>query len=59
VSQLTRRIRGLLEESLPSVLVEGEISNFMRAASGHLYFNLKDDKAQIRCVMFRNAASSL
>ncbi len=59
VGQLTRRIRRLLEGELPHVAVEGEISNFNRAASGHVYFNLKDDAAQIRCVMFRNAAQAL
>ncbi|MCH7477438.1 MAG: exodeoxyribonuclease VII large subunit, partial [SAR324 cluster bacterium] len=59
VSQLTRRIRLLLEEALPTVSVEGEISNLKQAASGHLYFNLKDEDAQIRCVMFRTAAQSL
>ena len=59
VSQLTRRIRGLLEEEFAVVLVEGELSNVKAAASGHLYFNVKDESAQIRCVMFRAAASSL
>ncbi len=59
VTRLTRQVRALLEESLPSVTVEGEISNFRAAASGHLYFNLKDDGAQIRCVMFRGAAQGL
>ena len=59
VTQLTRRIRGLLEEGFASVLVEGELSNVKQAASGHLYFNLKDEGAQIRCVMFRTAAASL
>ncbi|MEE8435371.1 MAG: exodeoxyribonuclease VII large subunit [bacterium] len=59
VTQLTRRIRGLLEEGFASVLVEGELSNVKQAASGHLYFNLKDEGAQIRCVMFRAAAASL
>ena len=59
VTQLTRRIRGLLEESFAIVLVEGELSNVKAAASGHLYFNLKDSGAQIRCVMFRNAAAGL
>ena len=59
VSQLTRHIRGLLEESLPMAAVEGELSNVKRAASGHVYFNLKDEGAQIRCVMFRAAAASL
>ncbi|MBI3992901.1 MAG: exodeoxyribonuclease VII large subunit [Candidatus Lambdaproteobacteria bacterium] len=59
VSRLTRQIRALLEEALPSLAVEGEISNLKAAASGHLYFNLKDETAQIRCVMFRAAAQSL
>ena len=59
VTQLPRRIRGLLEEGFASVLVEGELSNVKQAASGHLYFNLKDEGAQIRCVMFRAAAVSL
>ncbi|HSG05251.1 MAG TPA: exodeoxyribonuclease VII large subunit, partial [Nitrospiria bacterium] len=59
VTQLTRRIKGLLEESFPVAMVEGELSNVRGAASGHWYFNLKDDNAQVRCVMFRSAASSL
>lgn len=59
VTQLTRRIRGLLEDSFPVALVEGELSNVRGAASGHWYFNLKDENAQIRCVMFRSAAASL
>lgn len=53
VSQLNRQIQQLLEASLPWVLVEGEISNLARPGSGHWYFSLKDDKAQIRCAMFR------
>jgi exodeoxyribonuclease VII large subunit len=59
VSQLTRQIRQVLEGSLGALAVEGEVSNFRAAASGHLYFNLKDRDAQIRCVMFRAAAQSL
>lgn len=53
VSELTERIRSLLEEEYPSVWVQGEISNFRTAPSGHSYFTLKDDSAQIRCVMFK------
>ena len=45
--------RRALESALPLLWVEGEISNFTRAASGHWYFSLKDDQAQVRCVMFR------
>ncbi|TPE54167.1 exodeoxyribonuclease VII large subunit [Maribrevibacterium harenarium] len=53
VSELNRQIQQLLEASLPWILVEGEISNLTRAASGHWYFSLKDDRAQIRCAMFK------
>lgn len=52
-SALTRLVRDLLEDALPLVWVEGEISNFSRPASGHLYFTLKDGGAQVRCAMFR------
>jgi exodeoxyribonuclease VII large subunit len=53
VSELNEQIGTLLEASFPSVWVRGEISNFRAAPSGHMYFTLKDDSAQIRCVMFR------
>ena len=52
-SSLTRFVRDLLEDTLPLVWVEGEISNFSRPASGHLYFTLKDSGAQVRCAMFK------
>ena len=55
VSQLNRSVRHLLETQLPMLWVEGEISNFARPASGHWYLTLKDDQAQVRCAMFRNA----
>jgi len=54
VSQLNRLAKGLLEDHFPSVLVEGEISNFACPASGHWYLTLKDAGAQVRCAMFRN-----
>ncbi|ETX09636.1 exodeoxyribonuclease VII large subunit [Marinomonas ushuaiensis DSM 15871] len=54
VSQLNRQIQQLLEASLPWILVEGEISNLAKPGSGHWYFSLKDDKAQIRCAMFKS-----
>lgn len=54
VSELAEILRGLLEDSLPSIWVQGEISNFSRPASGHWYFTLKDDRAQLRCAMFKN-----
>jgi exodeoxyribonuclease VII large subunit len=53
VSQLTAEIKTILERSFDHVWVEGEISNLRLPGSGHLYFTLKDDKAQIRAVMFR------
>lgn len=54
VTELAGLLRALIEESLPRVWVEGEISNFSRPASGHWYFTLKDTAAQLRCAMFRN-----
>ena len=59
VSELTRRIKGVLETSFTNVSVEGEISNFKRHSSGHLYFTLKDEGAQISAVMWRGRASNL
>lgn len=53
VSELNRSARELLEQGFPLTWVAGEISNFIRAASGHCYFSLKDAQAQVRCVMFR------
>jgi exodeoxyribonuclease VII large subunit len=53
VARLNREVRGLLEAGLPSLWIEGELSNFSRPASGHWYFTLKDEAAQVRCVMFR------
>src|SRR5690554_5847445 len=54
VSHLNRRCRQLLETQLPMVWVEGEISNLAHPSSGHWYFTLKDDQAQVRCAMFKN-----
>jgi len=54
VSQLNRQARTLLESHFDFVWVEGEISNFVAPGSGHWYFSLKDDDAQVRCAMFRN-----
>ena len=61
VSELTLYIKGLLEldPELGNVRVRGEISNFTRAASGHLYFTLKDAEAAISCVMWRSDAARL
>ncbi|NOX37324.1 MAG: exodeoxyribonuclease VII large subunit [Calditrichaeota bacterium] len=59
VSRLTREIKELLEMSFPRLWVEGEISNFKRHTSGHLYFTLKDEHAQINCAMWRFRANGL
>ena len=59
VSELNRLARAALETSLPLLWVGGEISNLTRAASGHLYFTLKDAQAQVRCAMWRNRAQIL
>ncbi len=52
-SGLNRLVRDLLEDALPLIWIEGELSNVARPASGHLYFTLKDANAQIRCAMFK------
>jgi exodeoxyribonuclease VII large subunit len=59
VSELNRLARDTLERSFPLFWVSGEICNLTRAASGHWYFSLKDEKAQVRCVMFRSRNSYL
>jgi exodeoxyribonuclease VII large subunit len=59
VTELTAQVRVLLEGAFPTLWVEGEVSNFRRAQSGHLYFTLKDARAQVRCVCFRNEARLL
>lgn len=59
VSSLTTAIRGTLELTFASLAVEGEISNCRQWSSGHLYFTLKDDRAQLRAVMFRTSVRSL
>lgn len=54
VAELNFAINQLLESNVPLLWVRGEISNLVKAASGHFYFLLKDDQAQVRCVMFRH-----
>ena len=56
VTALNQQVARLLERSFPLVWIGGEISNFTRASSGHWYFTLKDDAAQVRSVMFRSRA---
>jgi exodeoxyribonuclease VII large subunit len=53
VSELTAKIRDLLAKNFMDILVQGEISNCREAQSGHIYFTLKDDRAQVRCVFFK------
>jgi exodeoxyribonuclease VII large subunit len=59
ISELNRLARQSLEREFPLLWVAGEISNLTRAASGHVYFSLKDESAQTRCVMFRSRAQSI
>ena len=59
VSQLLRSARDLLERRFPLQWISGEVSNLRPAASGHLYFTLKDEAAQVDCVMFKGRAAHL
>jgi exodeoxyribonuclease VII large subunit len=59
VGELTRQIRGILETRFGAVWVQGEISNYKLHPSGHQYFTLKDTRAQIACVIFRNTMPPL
>lgn len=59
VSELNTLVRQTLEREFPLQWVAGEVSNLTRAASGHVYFTLKDETAQARCVMFRSRAQSV
>lgn len=59
VSQITQNIKEIVEGNFSLITIEGEISNYRPNASGHLYFSLKDDGAQISAVMFKGRASSL
>jgi exodeoxyribonuclease VII large subunit len=59
VSEITRAIKGVLEDAFPSVWVAGEISNVARPSSGHLYLSLKDREAQLRAVIWRSVSLKL
>ena len=60
VSEVTGIVKRTLENSpIASLWLEGEVSNFVRHSSGHLYFTLKDSKSQIKCVIFRSSADRL
>src|SRR3990172_1412313 len=58
VSQLVRSARDMLERRFPLQWIAGEISNLRPASSGHLYFTIKDEAAQVDCVMFKSPAPS-
>lgn len=59
VSELTQAIKAHLEPKFFHICLKGEITNFTQQASGHLYFNLKDEVSQIACVLFKNVAGTL
>jgi exodeoxyribonuclease VII large subunit len=59
VSDLTRMVKGALEAAFPPLWVEGEITGFRAAPSGHLYFSLKDDRCSVKVVMFKGRAMRL
>jgi exodeoxyribonuclease VII large subunit len=54
VTELNDQIKGLLEQGFDLIWVEGEVSNLRCPASGHVYFTLRDEKSQVRAVMFRS-----
>ena len=59
VSEITKKIKDILEGNIPKIWVEGEISNYTLHSSGHRYFSLKDENSQIRCVFWRFRSNSL
>ena len=59
VTQVNRAVKVLLEDTIESLWISGEVANWTRARSGHCYFTLKDEQAQLRCVMFKTEAASL
>ena len=59
VSEVTRRVKEQLESRFADVWVSGEISNLVRAASGHVYLSLKDDEAVLRAVIWRGTRQAL
>lgn len=59
VSQVNRAVRGLMEREIPPLWISGEVANWTRARSGHCYFTLKDDQAQLRSVIWRRDALRL
>ena len=58
-SELNKEVRLHIEAGFPGLWIEGEITNLSRPASGHLYFSLKDDRAQLDCALFRSQVAAL
>ena len=54
VSEVNRHLKNVIESSIPTLYVEGEIANFTRHSSGHIYFSMKDERSSLRCVFFRS-----
>ena len=59
VTQVNRAVRSLLEDTIESLWISGELANWTRARSGHCYFTLKDEQSQLRCAMFKTEAATL
>ena len=59
ISRLNREVRRVLEDVFPLIWVQGELTNLAKPNSGHLYFTLKDNAAQVRCAMFKNRQSGV
>jgi exodeoxyribonuclease VII large subunit len=59
VAQVNRAVRTLLEDTIESLWISGEVANWTRARSGHCYFTLRDEQAQLRCAMFKTEAAGL
>ena len=59
VSELTAKIKNLIEPEFSNIWVRGEISNFKHHGSGHMYFTIKDKSSELRCVMFKGLNQSI
>ena len=59
VARLLGEVRQLLEQGFAEIWIEGEITNLVKAGSGHYYFSLKDESAEVRCALFRTRADAL
>ena len=59
ITEINKLVKELLQDNFPSIWVKGELSNFIEASSGHWYFTLKDNGAQVRCTMFKGKNSQV